>query len=162
MSWGQQCPGNHQLPYSMEKLCRPLLLYLMTVWMHIKLPYFPILWTRRYPSGIIPCIFSSSPFPPHICPPSWLHLWFLMVSFLHLSSVLLFDFGGLAHSSVTRFYPLCLCPLWYFVYLFLRLVMKLVVPLRFWLITWSNDKRFNKSETSLPYAIELTLSLFSR
>ena len=57
MSWGWQVPGTHQLPSRMEKLCRPILPYPMTIQMHIKLPYLPGLWTHLPTLVILPCIF---------------------------------------------------------------------------------------------------------
>ena len=38
--WGQQGPVTHQLPSSMEKVWHTLLMYIMTIHMHIKIPYF--------------------------------------------------------------------------------------------------------------------------
>ena len=54
------------------KVCRHILLYPMTAQMHIKLLYFSYLWPHLPPLVILSFIFSSSTFPPRLCPPSCL------------------------------------------------------------------------------------------
>ena len=40
MSWGTHGTVTHQLPSSLEKVCRPIPKYRMPVWMNINLPSF--------------------------------------------------------------------------------------------------------------------------
>ena len=73
MSWFQQGPGTHQLSYSLEKVCCPILLYPMNVRMHIKVTIFPNFWTHLPQLGI-PLRFNLYlPFIPvcvqYFCPP---------------------------------------------------------------------------------------------
>ena len=129
MRWVRQGPGTHQLPSSMEKVCRPILPYPMTILMHINLPYFHLL--------VIPLsIFLSSPFPSCLCPPSCLPPQFLMTICLFLNAGLVSDFCGLPSSLVPPCYYYCLCPSCYLVFLGLRLTMKLEFPLMFCFLPW--------------------------
>ena len=67
--WGQQVPSTNQPPFSMEILCRTILLYTMPVLMHINLPYFMGLWPNFPQLVILTCLFYYSNFTPSGCPP---------------------------------------------------------------------------------------------
>ena len=76
------------------------------------------------PVGYIAVSFILLSFFPRLCPPSHLPLYFLAVTCLRLSLVLIFGVGASSYSSVPQCYTFCLCPLYYFVSLWLRLVKK--------------------------------------
>ena len=126
----------HKLPSSMVKLCRPLLTYPMTVRIHIKLPYLPVLWLYLHLLGIPLFLFFSSTFPPCLCPLSGRPLNFLTVTCSHLSAGLGYDVGGLPSSSVPPYYSYCLCPSCSLFFLGLQMEMKLEFPLMFWMLPW--------------------------
>ena len=135
-SWVPKGPGTNKLPSNIQKVCRLLLPYPMTVWMHIKLPYFLGLWLYLHLSGIPLYLFSSSRFPPQLCLPSCLPSQFWTVTCLHLSAGMVSHVGGLPSSSVLSYYSYRFCPSCSRVFLRLRTAIKLEVPLMFWVIPW--------------------------
>ena len=112
----------------MVQVCCNILLYPTTIRMHIKLPSFLDLWFHLHLSGIPLSLFSSSRFPPQLCPPYRLPPNFLTVTCLHLSSGMGYDVGGLPYSSVPPCYSYCFCPSCSLVFFVLRMEMKLEVP----------------------------------
>ena len=64
MKWGQQGLGTHQIPSILEKVCRPLIKYPMSVWMYIKLPCSMVLWTHLPPSVTFSCLYITLIFLP--------------------------------------------------------------------------------------------------
>ena len=97
---------------------------------------FLCLWHCLHPFVIPPYFFFSYPFLPRMCRPSCLPPQFWTVTCLNLSAVLVFDIYWLPSSSVPPWYPLCLCPQFYFVSLLLWLAVKLLVPLMLWVFPW--------------------------
>ena len=136
MRWVQQVPVSHQLPSRMGKVFHPLIIYPMTIRMHIRLPSFPGFWIHLHMLVIPLCLFFSSYFPPRMCPLSCLPTQFWTVTCPHLSAGLVSDVVGLMSSSVPPYYSKCLFPSCYLFLIGLILAMKLEFPLVFWLIPW--------------------------
>ena len=108
MKWVQRGPDTRQTPSILEKVCHNLLLYPITVSIHTIIPYYPVLWPHLPLLEIFSCLFSSSTFPPRLCPPSLPTLYFWAVVCLHLSDGLVFDIGLLTSYSAPLCYSLCL------------------------------------------------------
>ena len=86
MRWVTQGPGTHQLPSGMVKVCYPLFLCPMTILMCINLRYFLGLCLHLHLLVITLYLILSYPFPPRMCPPSWLPPKFWMMICPYLSS----------------------------------------------------------------------------
>ena len=95
---------------------------------------FPVFQPHLPLSLIFPCLLYSSDFPPSLCPLSCLTLYFWRVACLKINEGPVFYVVGLPYSSVLRFYPCFPSPPCYFASLGLLMVIKLVLPLMFWVI----------------------------
>ena len=149
MRCGHPVIGTHQLPSSLDKVCHPLLPYPMTVWIHIKLPYFLVLKPPLHQLEILSCIFFLSIFLSLcvLCPDLlrnflwWLARTSVLVCYLTLVNYRLLQFRRAFHDASAlhvTFYSLGL-----------QLVMKMVVLIMV-LIPWIFVKPSYRDLTAIP------------
>ena len=95
MRWFLQVTVTPRLPSSMYKVCCPLLLYPMTIYMHIDIPYFLGFWSHLPPLGIF----------------NYISVYFILLSLSSLSVSTVIPYSVILYCGlhVPQFWPGVLC-----------------------------------------------------